>query len=347
VSLAERFDAWSRAESARAVNWQVVRPDALESSMPHLVVLDDGSVLASGDQTKSDVYTISLPRVGKPVKAIRLEVLPHESLPDWGPGLCASEGPRGDFFLSEFEVRVPPKAARIEVAKASESFGGTAAHGKGVSGAAAATDGVMSSGWSTNGRQGRAEAAVFELAQPVATGESIVVTMRFERHFACSLGCFRLSVTDAEVAEARGHTAEEERVLLTPADGRTLEARELVFRRFLASGPELAEPLKQIRGLETSLLSGTKTLVLKERPADNPRKTFRHHRGEFTQPKEEVAPAAPAFLPPTFLLSAGALLLLRHRRGDVRGLQELLTRDKHLDTWNNKKNKRVPGSLVF
>ena len=297
VSLAERFDAWSRAESARAVNWQVVRPDALESSMPHLVVLDDGSVLASGDQTKSDVYTISLPRVGEPVKAIRLEVLPHESLPDWGPGLCASEGPRGDFFLSEFEVRVPPKAARIEVAKASESCGGTAAHGKGVSGAAAATDGVMSSGWSTTGRQGRAEAAVFELAQPIAAGDPIMVTLRFERHFACPLGRFRLSVTDTAGAEARGHSAEVEAALTKAPQSRSSEEREALLRRFLSTAPEVSDRVKEIERLEATLRGGLSTLVMQERPKDNPRPTHRHHRGEFTQPEEKVSPAVPAFLP--------------------------------------------------
>jgi hypothetical protein len=297
VSLAERFDAWSRAESARAVNWQVVRPDALESSMPHLVVLDDGSVLASGDQTKSDVYTISLPRVGKPVKAIRLEVLPHESLPDWGPGLCASEGPRGDFFLSEFEVRVPPKAARIEVAKASESCGGTAAHGKGVSGAAAATDGVMSSGWSTTGRPGRAEAAVFELAQPIAAGDPIMVTLRFERHFACPLGRFRLSVTDTAGAEARGHSAEVEAALTKAPQSRSSEEREALLRRFLSTAPEVSDRVKEIERLEATLRGGLSTLVMQERPKDNPRPTHRHHRGEFTQPEEKVSPAVPAFLP--------------------------------------------------
>jgi hypothetical protein len=297
VSLAERFDAWSRAESARAVNWQVVRPDALESSMPHLVVLDDGSVLASGDQTKSDVYTISLPRVGEPVKAIRLEVLPHESLPDWGPGLCAYEGPRGDFFLSEFEVRVPPKAARIEVAKASESFGGTAAYGKGVSGAAAATDGVMSSGWSTTGRQGRAEAAVFELAQPIAAGDPIMVTLRFERHFACPLGRFRLSVTDTAGAEARGHSAEVEAALTKAPQSRSSEEREALLRRFLSTAPEVSDRVKEIERLEATLRGGLSTLVMQERPKDNPRPTHRHHRGEFTQPEEKVSPAVPAFLP--------------------------------------------------
>ncbi len=296
-NIAERFEVWNREESKRAIDWQIARPDAVESSMPHLVVLDDGSVLASGDQTKSDVYTITLPRVDKPVQAIRLEVLPHESLPAWGPGLCGYEGPRGDFFLSEFEVRVPPKAARIEIAKASESYGGKAAHSKSASGAAAAIDGVMSTGWGTNGRQGHAEAAVFELAEPIAAGEPIVVTMRFERHFACPLGRFRLSVTDTPDVEASQHTADVEAALAKAPEARSAEDRQAIFRRFLATAPEVSERFKEIRRLEASFREGLSTLVMRERPADNPRKTHRHHRGEFTMPEEEVTPAVPAFLP--------------------------------------------------
>jgi cytochrome c553 len=295
VLLAARFDAWNREESARAVNWQVVRPSALETNMPHLVLRDDGSILGSGDITKSDVYEILLPATARPVRAIRLEVLPDPSLPNHGPGLCAYEGPKGDFFLSEFEVNVGD--ARSRIAKATDSFGGHAAHSKSASSAAAAVDGNMSSGWSTNGGQGRPHAAVFELAEPAAAGTPLKVTMRFERHFACPLGCFRISVTDEEAAEARGHAAHEEAVLLKSPDARTPEERELIFRGFLAAAPELAEPVKQIRQLENSLRDGTKSLVLRERPADNPRKTFLHHRGEFTQPKQEVAAAVPAFLP--------------------------------------------------
>jgi hypothetical protein len=297
VSLAERFDAWLGQESARAVAWRIVRPDALETSMPHLVMLDDGSVLASGDQTKSDVYTIALPRVDLPVRAIRLEVLPHETLPAWGPGLCSYEGPKGDFFLSEFEVRVPPRAARVEIARASESFGGTAAHSRDASGAAAAIDGVMSSGWSTNGRQGRAEAAVFELAQPIAAGEPIVITMRFERHFACALGRFRISLAETAGAEARGHSAEVEAALGKAPESRSNEEREALLRRFLATAPEVSDHVKEIERLEASLRGGLSTLVMQERPASNPRHTRRHHRGEFTQPEERVSPAVPAFLP--------------------------------------------------
>ncbi len=296
AALAEAFAAWDRTETARAVDWQVVRPTALETTMPHLVVRDDGSILGSGDITKSDVYTLTLPPAGRPVRAVRLEVLPDASLPAHGPGLCSYEGPKGDFFLSEIELTSGGRP--VTIATATDSFSGSPFASRGKGSVAATFDGDMSSGWSTNGQQGRPHAAVYRLAEPLAADASLSVVMRFERHFACGLGCFRLSITDAEDAEARGHTAAEEAALVKPAADRSPEERGLVWRRFLAAAPELAEPVKKIRGLEDSLRSGTTSLVLRERPADNPRATFLHHRGEFTQPTHAVAPAVPAFLPP-------------------------------------------------
>jgi len=293
-ALEERFADWDRAESVRAVAWVPLRPVAMTSSLPHLTARDDGRVLAGGDATKSDVYEISLPPATTPVRAIRLEVLPDESLPEHGPGLCSYEGPKGDFFLSEFEVHGGGK--RLAIATATTSFDGQAFAG-GKTNAAATIDGEMSSGWTTNGEQGRPHAAVYRLAEPAPAGTSLVVTMRFERHYACPLGCFRLSLADAVDAEARGHTAAEEMALAKPVATRTAAERELVFRRFLETAPELAAAVKQIHALERQLRAGKRTLVLRERPADNPRITHRHHRGEFTQPEEKVSPAVPAFLP--------------------------------------------------
>ena len=297
VSLAERFDAWLREEAAHAIDWRVVVPEAIESNLPHLVPQSDGSILGSGDITKSDVYTLTLPAAEQPVRAIRLEVLADASLPDWGPGLCYYEGRKGDFFLSEFEVSLPLKQSRVEIARATESFGGKAFAGKQAAGAAAAIDGVMSSGWSTNGRQGHAEAAVFELAEAIEPGQPIVVTLRFERHFACSLGKFRLSTTTASGAEARGMSLAEEVALLTTPAGRSADQRQLLFRRFLKTAPEVSDQIKEIERLEAVERQGLSTLVMRERPADNPRPTHRHHRGEFLSPEELVAPAVPAFLP--------------------------------------------------
>ena len=292
--LAERFAAWDEAESQAAVDWQPTHPQVMSSTMPHLVVRGDGTILGSGDSTKSDVYELLLPASDAEVRAVRLEVLPDESLPAHGPGMTGYEGPKGDFFLSEIELVADGKP--VEIASATESFAGKAFAGK-ESPAAGAFDGEMSSGWTTNGQQGRAHTAVFVLAEPVPAGQPLAVTMRFERHYACPLGCFRFSVSGAANAAARGHTADEEAALATPSDERSEVQQQLVFRRFLESAPELAEPVVAIRRLEDSLQRGTKTLVMRERPADNPRITHRHHRGEYTQPEEEVAAAVPSFLP--------------------------------------------------
>ena len=293
--LEERFAGWEREEAAKAIDWRIVTPQSWQTSMPHLVVRDDGSILASGDVTKSDRYEIVFPAADIPIRAIRLEVLPDPSLPAYGPGMAWYEGPKGDFFLSELEITAG--GARVPVAAATDSFNGTAAFSGAKSTASLALDGDMSSGWSTNGDQGRPHAAVFTFAEPVPPGTPLTLLMKFERHYACPLGCFRLSVTGASGAEARGLTAPEEAALRKPAAERTEAEVKAVRRRFLAAAPELVEPMKEIRGLEAQRWAGPTTLVLQERPADNPRKTFLRHRGEYTQARQEVAPAVPAFLP--------------------------------------------------
>ena len=81
--------------------------------MPKLTSLDDSSILASGDVTKRDVYRLNfeLPDQLAPVTAIRLEALPHPSLPAGGPGMGYYEGRRGDFFVSEMSVSVDDEPA--------------------------------------------------------------------------------------------------------------------------------------------------------------------------------------------------------------------------------------------
>lgn len=296
AAMADRFAAWEREESRRAVAWTVATPTAVTSSLPHLAIREDGSVLAGGDVAKTTVYELVLPPAACETRAIRLEVLPDESLPAHGPGLIWYEGGKGDFFLSEFEVTVGGR--RSAIAKATESFAGKPSSSGQQSSAAKTIDGDMSSGWGVAGQQGRPNAAVYVLAEPVPAGTPVTLRLQCERHYACGIGCFRVSVADRGDAEARGHTAAEEAAFQKPAGSRSPLEQDLVFHRFLASAAELAEPVKAIRSLEDSLRDGTTTLVMRERPAANPRKTFRRHRGEYTQPEEEVRPATPAFLPP-------------------------------------------------
>src|SRR5262249_41571988 len=113
--LAQKFDEWLSAESARAVRWRVLTPAEAKANVPLLTVLDDSSVLAGGDMSKRDVYDLAFHGDFKGVTALRLEVLPDERLPKHGPGRVYYEGAFGDFFLSEFTLGAdgrPVKFAR-------------------------------------------------------------------------------------------------------------------------------------------------------------------------------------------------------------------------------------------
>ena len=61
------------------------------------------------------------------------------------------------------------------------------------------------------------------------------------------------------------------------------------------SAPQLATEVERIRKLRMRP-TVPETLVMQERPANHPRPTYRHHRGEYLQPKEHVEPASPEIL---------------------------------------------------
>src|SRR6185503_8185791 len=105
-----KFKEWDQSESKMAANWIVMRPTEATTNLPSLTVLADDSILASGDQTKSDTYNLRFRIQQQRVTAIRLEALPHESLPLHGPGRAYYEGPKGDFFLSEFRATIAGKS---------------------------------------------------------------------------------------------------------------------------------------------------------------------------------------------------------------------------------------------
>jgi hypothetical protein len=153
----------------------------------------------------------------------------------------------------------------------------------------------MSTGWSTNAAQGQANAAVFELEKPIEANATLELKLLFERHFACPLGRFRISATSSANAEAR-HTDDVETILAKPATQRSESEKTALRLRFWETAPELApaiEGLKRARQMPR----GQMTLVMQERPADNPRPTVLRNRGEYLQPKEQVPPLIPAFLP--------------------------------------------------
>jgi hypothetical protein len=261
--------------------------------LPHLTILDDASILASGDTTKQDHYEVILGASTEPITALRLEALPDDRLPGNGPGTTFYEGSLGDFYLNELSVFAGDVS--VKVASATESYTRNK-FGNTPTSAALTLDGDVQTGWSVAGEEGQRHTAVYVFEKPVSAFTALKIRMIFGRHFASSLGRFRFSAVNSE----RGPVAlrlsnSEEQLLLKTPEQLTLDEKSQLMNAFLLNAPEVAKQSEQIRRL-LSPVDSTTTLVMQERPPENPRPTYRHHRGEYLQAKEQVTSGTPEFL---------------------------------------------------
>jgi hypothetical protein len=286
----QAFDKWRAKEEANATRWSIIRPSAMKTNLPKLEVMEDGSIFSSGDVTKRDVFDLNFTS-DQAITALRLEVLPDDRLPQRGPGRCYYEGRKGDFFLSEFTVRVDGEKQKI---LNSSSTYGKISVGGGSANASNVTDGDGSSGWSTSGQQGKANHLVLPLKKPIAANTTFSIQMLFERHFVVSLGRFRISATaDSDQPKAKKHGVDTESILAEGSKASIEELSEL-RRSFLELDPRWKKQRKLLDDLKKRIPRPNHTLVMLERPPDNPRSTLLRHRGEYTNPKHQVEPGLPA-----------------------------------------------------
>src|SRR6266436_3356632 len=95
---AEWETTWHEKLSA---GWTTLTPDSIKStstSGPQFKTLADQSVLAEGPNPESDVHEVSIKLSPGTLAALRLEVLPHETLPKQS----SARADDGRFRLSEF-----------------------------------------------------------------------------------------------------------------------------------------------------------------------------------------------------------------------------------------------------
>ena len=100
-------EAWERSLGAKETAWAVLQPFAATSSggaTPEKQT--DGSILYGGARPEKDVYTVRAHTELKGITAVRLEVLPDDSLPSHGPGRAEN----GNLHLSEFRLSVKPRS---------------------------------------------------------------------------------------------------------------------------------------------------------------------------------------------------------------------------------------------
>ena len=284
-TLEEAFETWISKQRKNAAEWQTITPREMESDKPYLTQEANGVIFAAGDSTKHDTYTLRFNGLPDRFTSIRLEALPDERLPGFGPGMTYYEGRKGDFYLAEFKVNLSNQTnSQVEITSASETF----AKSDSVS-ARRAIDDDFETGWSISGQEGFRHVAVFNLAKPIESNTEFTVTMELGRYFASSLGKFRLSVADANNPLDAS--------LLMSSDMKALHSdapyeNEALRESFLLQAPQLTKQADEVRKLVGSQ-PAPMTLVMAERPIEHSRTTLIRNRGEFTQPKDEATPQIP------------------------------------------------------
>lgn len=216
-ALDAAFQQWLVQECAGTVPWWTPELLSARANLPILTLEEDGVIFASGDTAKRDDYWLSYSGGSEPITAIQLEALPDARLPAFGPGSTYYEGTLGDFYLVEFRLEIADVAVGIRSAEANYSKN---RYGNNPATADLMIDGDVQTGWSVHQAQGRRHVAVFVLEQPIPAGEPFSIQMTFGRHFASSLGKFRIRVTSALARpHARVYSSELEALLRRPAGG--------------------------------------------------------------------------------------------------------------------------------
>ena len=294
AAFSSAFQHWVAETEGKLTNWSPLEPKRWETTLARLEVMEDRSVFASGDATKRDVYklTFALDEIEFPVAALRLEALPDDRLPARGPGRAFYEGRKGDFFLSELEVRVGGQPQAFS--DGSRSYGKISV-GSGNGEAVNVFDGDGSTGWSTSGREGEEHYLVLNFKQPIEKAEELEVELLFERQFVASLGRFRISVAGRR-AQAVDLSPKWEAAVLRGSDSWDEAEMRGIKQAFILATPDLAEARKGLEKERRRVSGLVTTMVLQERAPDHPRPTTRHHRGEYLSPRELVEPGIPAVL---------------------------------------------------
>ncbi len=247
--LPKRFHAWLKKVQVRTTWIPVEVLQARSSGGAELKVAPDGSVLATGKRPPKDTYILQLGPLPQGATGLRLELLPHESLPAKGPGRADN----GNLVLNQFRLDVVlPDGKRQPVVflRARATF--TQA---GFSPMHAIQEKVNARrGWAVAPKFGQRHVAVFQFAKPLQLPQKAKLELTLVQHWggAHTLGHFRLSVTTSPgrlSPESESLPPQVAQVLAQPQQKWTAKQRQLVLEHY-----------KQLDATYQQLLQGVKQL---------------------------------------------------------------------------------------
>ena len=206
-----------------------------------------------------------------------------------GPGHTYYEGPKGEFFLSAMTLTVDGKPVKF----ASASEGGAKDGGA----AKFVIDGNPLTGMGAGqGRQAEAGCVRAGEASPWFQGNAgtrVREVLRIESGPLPGLGDDRAPGPKARrsARRSRGRTGDS-------GGQANAGAARGALNYWLDTAPEFKAERDEIEALRKQIPQSRDDAGDAGAARRAPRPTFRHHRGEFLQPKEKVEPGVPSWLPP-------------------------------------------------
>ncbi len=301
-------------------NWIRRKPSRFSADDgAHLELLEDDSILASKDGA-NEIYRVEIPASSASVAAMRLRILPHDSLPQNGPGLAGN----GNIVLTRVEFFHNGKPIMVKQAEhdhAQPGFSGSFT-----------IDGNPNTGWAINVGKGTAPGVKmnteheirFSFAKAIPAGEAIEIVLHHEKNPHYNIGRFAW-----ESSETPPPPVYDERLiagLLVPPKERSKEQKSFLTTEFEKADVEKRAAVLQLEEARDDLGIGkpVRTMVMKDRAT--PRETYIHERGDFLRPDKAtgtLSPGVPAVLPALPKLAAGK------ERRDRLDLAQWLVRGDH------------------
>lgn len=278
---------WETTAAGKA-DWKPLALETFVSSGGSILTKQpDGSVLASGPMPETEIYVVTASSPLREISALRLELLPDDSLPMKGPGRAGN----GNLHVSEFSAQLfRTGAAAPENIPFSRA---TADYDQVSYGAAGMLNPDPKVSWAIHPKVGMPHHAVLTLAKTttVAEADKLVITLK-QQQGGHLIGRFRLSATSSSEASAQPMTAEAQAVLSVPRDQRTPEQRVTLAARFLhlKATEELAKlPQQAIVYAASAEHQAKRGAILKAPPTRIIRVLT---RGDLDKPGPEVGPGA-------------------------------------------------------
>ena len=293
AEVAAQVDTWEKRAGAPSTPWTVLHARDVHSSGGATGTRrSDGSIIFSGKNPGTDTYTIIAETDLELISAVRLEVLPHPTLPQQGPGRCHN----GNLHLSEIHLDVAPrgksggtdsKSTRVRLVRPQADFdqtGWTITH---------ALDGNPKTAWGIYPKVGQRHFAVFELAEPVRLDGGAVLTFTLEQLHGGShlIGRPRLSVTSSRAPLVLSNIPDAITKIRTKAKARRTESERTELARYVVR-TELQAAIDALPAV-SYVYAGVNQFPPdgKFQPHPGPKPINVLRRGEIERPGPEAKPA--------------------------------------------------------